>query len=397
MMRTGILFSGLLLLAILGLFVTGCSDRGEPVRIGVIAELTGDMAAVGASCRRAAQMAADEINEGGGLLINKKRHPVEIILVDNGGKEERSAEAALNLICRHRVLAIVGPNVSRCVLPAADMAEQNETLLISPSSTSPRVTLDQKTGKPQKFVFRACFTDSFQGRFLAKFVLETLGLKKAAVLYNADSEYNRGIAHFFQDAYEKDGGKVVAFEAYQNGERHFDDQLGIITKAHPEILFLPNYYTEIPNQIQQARKSGITVPVIGSDAWGNNELLDQCGPDCETCYMSSHYAIDAPTAPARKFVNNYQSRYNRIPDGVSALTNDAFGLLWEGLKVTGKPDRKKLRNAMAKMTHYEGVTGTMKFREGSGDPVKNAVILQIRDGQFTWFLDIKPEDSAVAF
>jgi len=165
MMRTGILFSGLLLLAILGLFVTGCSDRGEPVRIGVIAELTGDMAAVGASCRRAAQMAADEINEGGGLLINKKRHPVEIILVDNGGKEERSAEAALNLICRHRVLAIVGPNVSRCVLPAADTAEQNETLLISPSSTSPRVTLDQKQGNPKNSSFAPVLPTPFRAAF----------------------------------------------------------------------------------------------------------------------------------------------------------------------------------------------------------------------------------------
>ncbi len=382
--------SGFLFLAALCLFLPSCSDRVEPIRIGVIAELSGYMSALGESTRKAAQMAADEINEGGGLLIDKKRYPVEIILEDNSGKEERSAEAALKLIRRYRVLAIVGPNASQYVLPAADIAERSETLLISPSSTSPRITLDEKSGKPKKFVFRACFTDSFQGRVIAKFILETKQLNKAAVLYGGDSEYNRELAHFFRDAYENGGGKVVAFETYKTGDRDFTAQLRKIKAARPEIVFLPNYYSEIPMQIRQAKKVGVTVPFIGSDSWGHYDLLDQCGPDCESCYFSSYYAADAPTAAAKKFINNYQSRYNRIPDGVAALTYDAFGLLWQGLKIAGTPDREKLRNAMAQIKKYEGVTGTLQFREGSGDPIRSAVILQIKDGQFVWFMNVNP-------
>ncbi|OPY12897.1 ABC transporter substrate-binding protein [Syntrophus buswellii] len=394
MMRTSILFSALLLLTILGLSVTGCSDRGEPVRIGVIAELTGDMSAVGASCRKAAQMAADEINEGGGLLINKKRHPVELILEDNGGREDLSEQAAVNLIRKHYVVAIVGPNASRYVMRAGAVAEKNETLLISPWSTSPWSTLDETSGKPKKFVFRACYNDLFQGRVLAEFTLETLRLKKGAVLYESGKSV---IAHFFRDAFEKSGGKVVAFETYKIGDTALADQLKRIKAARPEIVFLPNYYWEIPLQIHLAKKIGLTASFLGSDSWGNYELLEKCGYDCESCYFSGHYALDASTAAAKQFINNYQARYNQIPDDVAALTYDALGLLWEGLKTAGTVDRKKLRNAVAKMTHYEGVTGTMKFREGSGDPIKSAVILQIKDGLFTWFLDIKPEDSAVAF
>jgi len=379
-----------LLSAALGLFFTGCSGQGEPIRIGVVAELTGDMPAVGASCRKAAQMAADEINEGGGLLMKEKRHPVEIVLEDNGGKEALSEKAVLDLIHKHKVLAIVGPNASRYVLPAAAAAEKNETLLISPWSTSPKATMDEKTGKSRKYIFRACYIDTFQGSVIAKFILETMKLKKAAVLYDVDSEYNRGIAEFFRNAYEKSGGIVAAFEAYKTGQTDFTQQLRRIKAAKPEIVFLPNYYSEIPLQIRQAKKMGITVPFIGGDAWGSGELPEKCGPDCEGCYFSSHYAPDASTTAAKKFINNYQARYNRVPDDVAALTYDAFGMLWQALKSAGKPDRKMLRSAMAKIPKYDGVTGTMQFREGSGDPVKSAVILQIRDGQFVWFMNADP-------
>ncbi|OPY84303.1 MAG: Leucine-, isoleucine-, valine-, threonine-, and alanine-binding protein precursor [Syntrophus sp. PtaU1.Bin208] len=376
-----------LFLAALCLFLTGCSDRVEPIRIGVIAELTGDMSAVGVSCRKAAQMAADEINEGGGLLINNKRHPVELIVEDNGSRQDLSEKAALNLIRKHQVVAIVGPNASRYVLPAAAVAEKHETLLISPWSTSPWSTLDEKTGKPKKFVFRAGFIDSFQGSVLAEFILETLLQKKAAVLYESGKSV---LAHFFREAFEKGGGKVVAFETYKIGDTDLADQLGKIRAARPEIVFLPNYYWEIPLQIHLAKKIGITAPFIGSDSWGKYELLEKCGYDCESFYFSGHYALDASTVAAKKFINNYQARYNRIPDDVAALTYDAFGLLWQGLKIAETADRIKLRNAMAKIPQYEGVTGTLQFREGSGDPIKSVVILQIKDGQFVWIMNVNP-------
>jgi len=387
MMKAKFSLSGFLFLAALGLFFTGCSDRVEPIRIGVIAELTGDMSAVGTSCWKTAQMAANEINEGGGLLINNKRHPVELIVEDSGSRQDLSEKAALNLIRTHHVVAIVGPNASRYVLPAAAVAEKHQTLLISPWSTSPWSTLDKKAGKPKKFVFRAGYIDSFQGRVLAKFSLETLRLKKAAVLYESGKSV---LANFFRDAFEKGGGKVVAFETYKMGDTNLTDQLGKIRAARPEIVFLPNYYWEIPLQIHLAKKMGITAPFIGSDSWGNYELLEKCGYDCESYYFSGHYALDASTAAAKKFINNYQARYNQIPDDVAALTYDAFGLLWQGLKNAGTSDRIKLRNAIAKIPKYEGVTGTFQFREGSGDPIKSAVILQIKDGQFVWVMNVNP-------
>ncbi len=376
--------------ALLGVLFVGCSGKGEPIRIGVVAELTGDLSAVGASCSRAARMAADEINEGGGLLVNNRRHPVEIIIEDNGGKEDLSEKAVLKLIEKDKVLAIVGPNASRFVIAAAKVAERNEVLLISPWSTSPKATMNETTEKPARYIFRACWIDSFQGRAVANFILGTLNKRKAAVLYDGDSEYNRGIANFFREAFEKDKGAIVAFEAYKAGQTDFEQQLRKIKAAGPDIVFLPNYYSEIPLQIQQAKKLGIKAPFIGSDSWGSRELLEKCPHECESYYFTSHFAADAPAPATKKFINNYQSRFNQMPDDVAALTYDAFGMLWQAIKLSGRPDREVVRNAMSRIPKYSGITGAMQFQEGSGDPVKSAVILQIKDGQFSWYMDANP-------
>lgn len=379
------------LLVVLSLCTFGCSkEDSNTIKIGVIAELTGDIPAVGASCKNAAELAVAEINEAGGLQLGDKKFPVKLILEDNAGKADQSASSAQKLITQQKVTAIVGPNASRYTLPAAEIAETSKVVLITPWSTAPKATLDSKTGASKKYVFRACFIDPFQGGVLAKFTLDNLKLKKAAVLYDVASEYNKGIAEIFKDVYEKNGGAVVAFETYTTNDKDFSSQLTKIKKAGPEVIFLPNYYSEVPLQIQQAKRLGITVPFIGSDSWGSEELVKLCGKECNDYYFSTHYAADAASEATKKFIASYKAKYNTTPDDVAALTYDSFGLLWQALKTAGKNDRQAVRDALAQIPQYEGVTGNMQFKEGSGDPVKSAVILKIKDGKFTWFANAKP-------
>jgi len=163
-----------------------------------------------------------------------------------------------------------------------------------------------------------------------------------------------------------------------------------IKEAQPEVIFLPNYYSEVPLQVQQAHRLGITVPFLGSDSWGSGELLTLCGSDCEGYYFSTHYAADNATPVAKKFIDAYTTKYGATPDDVAALTYDAFGLLWQALQTAGKVDRQAVRDALAQIPKYEGVTGTMSFKEGSGDPIKSAVILQIKNGKFVFFANAAP-------
>ena len=379
----------LLLFSVLVTMGVSAWSAEKTLKLGVIAELTGDMPAVGTSCKNAAELAVKEINAAGGLQVGKEKMKVELVVEDNAGKADQSA-AAQKLITQDEVLAIVGPNASRYAIPASEIAESSETVLITPWSTNPKTTLDANTNQPKKYVFRACFIDPFQGGVLAKFALENLKAKKAAVLYDVASDYNKGIAEVFKTNYEKLGGKIVAFETYTTNDKDFSAQLTKIKDAKPDVIFLPNYYSEVPLQVQQAKRLGITTPFIGSDSWGSAELLKLGGAELNGYYFSTHYAADNAAPVAKKFITDYEKAYGAKPDDVAALTYDAFGLLFNSIKAAGKADREAIRASLSTLPSYKGVTGDMKFQADSRDPIKSAVILKIKDGQFTYFTNANP-------
>jgi branched-chain amino acid transport system substrate-binding protein len=383
MKKTAVVFAAALLFG-------PVAARAESVRVGVIAEITGDMPAVGASCRNAAEMAVKEINAAGGITVGGRKLKVELFVEDNGGKADQSAAAAQKLITQEDVVAIIGPNASRYAIPASEIAEGNQTVFITPWSTNPKTTLDAVTGKPKRYAFRSCFIDPFQGKVLARFAVETMKASRAAVLYDVASDYNKGIAEVFKADYEKLGGRVVAFETYTTNDKDFSAQFTKIKAAAPDLVFLPNYYSEVPLQVQQAHRLGIKAPFLGSDSWGSADLLKLGGAELEGYYFSTHYAADNAAPAAVKFISGYTKAFGAAPDDVAALTWDAFGLLFTAVGNAGKTDREAVRNALAKLPGYAGVTGDMKFQDGSGDPIKSAVILQIKGGRFVYVTNAKP-------
>ena len=389
-MKRALFVLSVLVVASMVIAACGGAAGGNTIKVGGIAELTGDIPAVGASFKNAADMAVKEINDAGGLDVCGKKYTIDFVIEDNAGKADQSASAAQKLITQDNVVAIIGPNASRYAIPASEIAESSKVVLISPWSTNPKTTLDAKTNQPKKYVFRAAFIDPFQGRVVAKFALDNLQAKNAAVLYDVASDYNKGIAEYFKQTFEENGGKVVAFETYTTGDKDFTAQLTKIKDANPDVIFLPNYYSEVPLQIQQAHRLGITVPFLGSDSWGSSELLGLCGTECEGYYFSTHYAADNATPVAKKFIDAYNATYGNVPDDVAALTYDSFGLLWKAIQTACSTDRQAIRDALAKIPSYDGVTGNMQFQEGSGDPIKSAVILQVKGDKFVFFANANP-------
>jgi branched-chain amino acid transport system substrate-binding protein len=372
-------------LILVGIFLLwGCGPGTQnEIRIGVNAELTGSKPTVGDSCKKAMELLAEQVNSAGGLKVGDKQYPLKLFVEDNEDKAESAAAAAQKLVSQNNVLAIIGPNASGNAIPAARITEDAGVIMISPWSTNP------KTTEGKKFAFRACFLDDFQGQVMAKFARETLKAKTAAVLYDVASEYNKGIAEFFKKFFEADGGRVVAFTSYTKDDKDFSSQLTLIKAANPEVLFLPNYYNEVPLQAQQARRLGLACPLIGSDSWGSQELLRLGGPDLEGSYFSTHYAPDIATPKAQKFIREYEAKYGKKPDDVAALTYDAGNLLLAAISKAGSLDRKKVRDALATIEEFEGGTGLMKFKNAC-DPIKSAVILQIREGKFNYFSSVQP-------
>ena len=371
-------------LALLPLLVlAGCKPAAKELKIGVSAPTTGSISATGQSAKNAIALVQDEINAGGGVQVGDKQVKVRFILEDDEDKPESTATVFQKLINQDKVLAIIGSYTSKCSNAGAPIAEDSGIPVVSPWSTNPNVT------KGRKFIFRACFIDPFQGRVVAQFATSKLKAKTGAVLYDVASDYNKGIAEVFRDEFTKMGGKIVGFETYNTKDTDFSAQLTKIKGANPEVLFLPNYFNEVPLQIQQARKLGLTAVMLGGDGWDNPELVKLGGKVMDGNYFSNHYSPDIDNPIAKGFIAKYKARFGLVPDAAAALTYDSANLIRKAVATAGKADSKAIRDALAATVGFQGVTGNITYG-GGGDPVKGAVVIKVEDGKFVFDSAVNP-------
>ena len=376
-MKKQSIWKTLTVLLVVAVLLSACGPTGaDTIKIGINAPLTGDIPKVGEGTKFAAEMWLEEIDST--LEIGGETYTVELVIEDNESKAESAASVNQKLITQDDVIAIVGPQSSKQAVPAGGVANDLETPMVSPWSTNPNTTLDRP------WVFRTPFLDSFQGPAVAKFVDEEFGFTEAGVLYDVASDYPKGLAEFFRMGWEELHGEdsVVAYESFTTGDTDFSAQLTKIIDSGAEFIFTPQYYNEVALIVQQARELGFEGPIVGSDSWGSAELLTLCGEDCYGLFYSSHYLAENPTGEAKDFIDGYEERYGYVPDDVGALTWDTLHIIERALKQCGEitgnieEDRACVKDALAQIENFEGVTGRMTFTE-EGDPIKCALIIKI--------------------
>lgn len=390
-MRTKVFVIALLAVMIFTTTLAGCTTAGSEqassesnvIKFGLNNEVTGDNPVIGASSRRGVDLALEEINAAGGVTVDGKQYKLEVVELDNEFKPEAAAVVAQKFADREDIMFMVGPNDSADVMPTIPIIEAAHLPSITPWATAVAITQDND------YFFRACFTDDFQGAIIAKFAFEDEGARTAAVLYDMSNDYNVGIATIFKKNFEELGGKVVEFQSYGRGETDFKSQLTKIIAANPDILLLPNFFAEIPLQAEQARNLGYTGKFMGSDTWGDKELLKLGGEYVEGALWVGHYAVDIASDKAKAFIAAYQNKYNDTPNDIAALNYDTVYLMKEAIEKGGKVEREAIREGLASIEEYEGVTGLMKFND-TGDPVKSAIIIKIVDGKFTYYTTANP-------
>ena len=363
------------------------SARKTIIKIGINAPMTGDIPKVGEGSKYAALLWLEDIEKAGGLEVGGKKYEVELVIEDNESKAESAVKANTKMITQDDVLAIIGPQSSKQAVPAGEVANKYKTVMISPWSTNPNTTLDRP------YVFRGCFLDPFQGPVVANFITDEFGFTKAAVLYDVASDYPKGLAEVFKEAWEKKHGEgsVVAYQSFTTKDTDFSSQLTQIVKSGAQVLFTPQYYNEVPLIVRQAKDLGWKGPIVGSDSWGSAETVELCGEACYGLYFSSHYAAAGAKGATKAFIDRYTKNYGYIPDDVAALTWDALQLAQQAIQDTGKitgkieKDRTAVRNSLAKIKNFAGITGNMTFTE-EGDPIKCAVIVKINDkGEYEFY------------
>jgi branched-chain amino acid transport system substrate-binding protein len=362
------------------------------IKIGFNIPLTGDSPKVGEGTKYAGELIKNKINAQGGLEVKGKKYLLDFIYVDNELKAESAVQAAIRLIEQDRVLAIVGPDSSARAIPAGQVCNDNRTPMISPWSTNPNTTKDRP------YVFRACFLDPFQAPVAVKFTRENFaGVTNIAILYNLEDDYSKALAGLFRDHWENAAGPgtVVAFESYGQKDQDFSVQLTRIINSRAELIYTPSYYNHVALIVPQAKDLGWNKPIVGSDSWGSADLWALSKGSVAGYYFTTHYAAAGAVGKTKEFIDEYNAAYGYVPDDVGALSYDAIMIVLEAIQTAGltgdlRKDREAIKNAIASIKNYEGLTGKMTFT-ADGDPIKDAVVVQINDkGEFVYVTSLQP-------
>ena len=354
-------------------------DR-SPIKIGYFGDLSGPTFNFGRSAYNGVIMAADELNQAGGINGRK----IDVVIEDDHGSPEDAARLTARLIDEDKVVALIAGGISGISRAAAPKAQSSHIPLISPSSTDPAVT---QTGD---YIFRACFVDSFQGEVMASFAANSLKAQKAAILFDFNSPYGRGLSDFFKLSFTKLGGQIVSELSYAQGDEDFKGQLSSIRSAEPDVIYIPGYYGDVARIAKQARMIGLEQPLLGADGWDAPELWQLGGDALNGAYISTHYSIDDPSPSIQTFVESYKQRYqNLLPDAHAALAYDATRLLFDAITRAGTTDSGKLRDALAQTKNFAGVTGVISM-DGDRNAVKPAVVLKLQDLKYIYQETIPP-------
>ncbi|MDR4925407.1 ABC transporter substrate-binding protein [Peribacillus simplex] len=361
----------------------GSSKSGDTIKIGANLELSGGTASFGQSAADGLKLAIAEINKEG---IDGKK--LEIVKVDNKSDAAEATSGSIKLVSQDKVVAVVGSATSTNTLAQVQVAQDNKVPLLTPTATNPDIT--NKAGKLNDYVFRTCFIDPFQGTVAANFASDEIGAKTAAIYVDSASDYSKGLAAAFKEAFTAKGGKIVAEEAYVTKDTDFRSTLTRIKSAKPEFVFLPGYYEEVGLILKQAREDGIDLPFMGGDGWDSPKVVEIAGAEAlKNTYITNHYSPEDEDAKIQDFVAAFKKEYDKTPDAFAALGYDTGYYLADAIKRSGDASPEKIRQALEDVKDLQLVSGTLNLDENH-DPIKSATILEYVDGKQTFKTKINP-------
>lgn len=352
------------------------SKEAATIPVGINVELSGDVASYGTNAANGAELAIAEINKAGGVL-GKQLKPLKRDC-------QSKADEAMNLsaaLIDEKIVAQIGPLTSGNVAGSTPIMMSKKVPLIAPAATAINVTVDEKTGKVNEYIFRVCYLDSDQSNRMAEFAINDLKVKNAAIFGSTSDDYAKGLAKYFKESFVKNGGTIVAEEGFVNGDKDFKAALTKIKGKNPQFIYVPGYYTEVSVLIKQARDLGITCPIGGGDGWDSPDMIKVAGAAAlNNTYFTNHYSVEDPDPAIQAFVKAYTAKYKKAPDSFAALGYDSAKLLAQAIKDAGAAEPEKVKDALAKIKDFQGITGKMSIN-AQHNPVKKIVVIEYKDGK----------------
>ncbi|MBF1732734.1 MAG: ABC transporter substrate-binding protein [Streptococcus sp.] len=366
--------------AVVAAILAGCGNAADSntVKIGGNFELTGNVATYGTSMNNGAQLAVEQK----GKLLDKE---LKYVSYDNKSDKTEVASVAKKL-ASEKVVGVVGPATTGDASVSIPVNEQAKIPTVFPATTGDGVTLKnaEDASSVYEYIYRVCFSDSYQGVVGANFVHKKFGNAKVAILQDTGNDYSKGLADAFEKTYtdSKIGGTVVAREYYQSKDTDFQAVLTTLKSKDFDVLYVPGYYEEVGLIIKQAREIGITQPIVGGDGLSSDKLAALAGnsSNLSNVYYTSHFSTLSDDADVQAFVQAYKEKYGTNPDTFAALSYDATQLLMKAIETAGSTDPQAITKALAATKDFDGVTGTFSMGPDH-TPVKSAVVIEFQNGQ----------------
>lgn len=331
------------------------APAGDRPWIGVVAGLTGPLAAYGQADRRGAELAAAE-------------RGITLAIEDDQGRPEQSASAVERLIASGHVKAIMCCDTSGETLAVAPIGERESIPLVTPTASAPQVT------KGKRFTFRLCATDDFEARSIAKVARVNMHAARAAIIRDTKNDYSVGMAATFTAEFTRAGGTVLGVFDYAEGDSDFRGPLTAIAAVHPDVLLVPGYYGDVAQIASQARDLGLGIPLLGGSGWDSPKLLEIGGAALENSRFVSGVRSGSP-----RFVAAFRKRYGVDPDAANAQSYDAISIIAEASK-KGR-DGRAIRDAIAATHDFPGASGPITIGP-DGNARKSLAIFRVVNGKF---------------
>jgi len=326
----------------------------EPIKIGFIGPLTGDVAIYGIDFRNAATLAVDEINNGGGI----KGRKIEVIYEDGKCTGTDAANAAQKLVNVDKVKVILGGDCSNETLAAAPITEANKVILFSPLASSPAIT------NAGDYVFRNYPSDAYVFRQQAQFVINA-GYKKIAII-SENTDYAISSKNVFTDEVNKQGAQIVANEVFAQGARDFKTNILKIKSANPDAIFInPQSGVTGGLLLKQLREMGVDTQVFSYFVFGDKDAVKTAGSALNG--MIYFDTAGLTTEKGKALNDKYTARFGAISSsayGVGAQYDSVY-ILANAIAKCGE-ETTCIKNYLYNMPLYTGAVGKYKFDE-NGD------------------------------
>lgn len=300
------------------------SARAEIV-IGLMAPLTGPVAAYGEQVKNGAEVAVEEINKAGGIL----GETVVLKLADDAGEPKQGVSAA-NQLVGDGVRFVVGPVTSGVAIPASDVLAENGVLMVTPTATAPNLT-----NRGLTTVLRTCGRDDQQAEVAANYVLANFKDKKVGII-NDKGQYGKGLADAFKKTLNEGGVTEVFNDALTPGDRDFSALTTRLKSENVEVVYFGGYHPEGGLLARQLADLGVKATIIGGDGLSNSEFASIGGDSANGSIFTN--ASDALKNPDSKAAADALAAKNIPPEAFTLNAYAAVEVIKAGIEKAGSAE-----------------------------------------------------------